>query len=217
MLLNFHAHSDKSAYRYELGLILAAILLKEFITSKKAIGVMVGLIGVIVIFFGGQDLSVIFKTRYFLGNALMLLNIICFGIFSIYSKVLTQKYGPLEVTTVIYIFGAILLLPIVLTTQDISVIAQLTLSSWLIVIFLGVFCSGIAYLLWIYGLKSVEVSKASAFIYLLPVGAILFSVLLLGENITQYLILGTGLILIGVFLVESNISKGQIKMHKINV
>ncbi len=185
-----------------IGLFFATAFLKEGIKPKQVFGALIAFAGVAAIFFGGQDFAVLFHTKYFLGNALIVLNCVCFAVFSIYNKTLVRKHSPLAITAATYLLGAVLLLPVFLAFDTAPSALALTPSSWLIIFFLGVFCSGVAYFLWVYALSTATVSKASAFIYLLPLFSILFSALMLGETVTIYLLAGALLIIFGVVLIE---------------
>ncbi len=188
-----------------IGLFFATASLKENVKPKQIFGALIAFAGVATIFFGGQDLAALFHTKYFLGNALIVLNCVCFAVFSIYNKTLVRKHSPLAITTATYLLGAVFLLPAFLAFENAPAalaLALLTPSSWLIIFFLGVFCSGVAYFLWVYALSTATVSKASAFIYLLPLFSILFSALMLEENVTAYVLAGALLIICGVVLIE---------------
>ena len=74
--------------------------------------------------------------------------------------------------------------------------------SWLLILYLGFISSGLTYLLWNYALKRIEASKASVFLFLIPVVAILLGKILLAEKITFSIVAGAGLVLSGIYLVE---------------
>jgi drug/metabolite transporter (DMT)-like permease len=83
-------------------------------------------------------------------------------------------------------------------------IPQLTLDGWLGVSFLGVFCSGLAYIAWYDALQALPAAQLGAFLYLEPPIAVVVSALVLAESFTWGALLGGGTILLGVWLVNRN-------------
>ena len=68
--------------------------------------------------------------------------------------------------------------------------------------FLGVFCSGVAYIFWYDALKVLPVAQVGTFLYIEPVVTVIVSFLLLNEKITLAGLLGGVIILLGVWLVN---------------
>ena len=67
-------------------------------------------------------------------------------------------------------------------------------------LFLGVFCSVIAYLLYNLGLKALSPSAVISMLNLVPIFGVMFSFLLLGEAITLRMVIGGAIIILGVML-----------------
>jgi drug/metabolite transporter (DMT)-like permease len=75
-------------------------------------------------------------------------------------------------------------------------------SAWVAVAFLVVFPTALGQQAWLYGVKGVGPSRAGIFINLIPVSALLLSVMILGEALDAAKLAGIGLILAGVWLVN---------------
>ncbi|MFB0546400.1 MAG: EamA family transporter, partial [Anaerolineae bacterium] len=71
-----------------------------------------------------------------------------------------------------------------------------------IVLYLGIVASAITFFLWNYALSKMDASKASVFLFLGPVIVIIISWLFMGEVITIHTIIGSVLVLFGVYLTE---------------
>ncbi len=69
-------------------------------------------------------------------------------------------------------------------------------------VFLGVFCSGLAYIFWYDALQALPVAQAGAFVYLEPFVTLVVAALVLGEVVTLVSLLGGGVILLGVWMVQ---------------
>jgi drug/metabolite transporter (DMT)-like permease len=83
-------------------------------------------------------------------------------------------------------------------------IPQLTFNGWIGVTFLGVFCSGLAYIAWYDALQALPTGQLGAFLYLEPPIAVVIAAPILNETITWAALLGGGIILFGVWLVNRN-------------
>ena len=81
-------------------------------------------------------------------------------------------------------------------------VARLTLPGWLGIGFLGIFCSGLAYIFWYDALQAMPASQLGVFLYLEPLVAVVVAAVILGEAIVWASLLGGGIILLGVWLVN---------------
>lgn len=187
-------------------LILSWIFLHEIITKNKIIGVLTGLVGVCIIVFVGKDFTDMLHNQTIVGNALVLGSAVMWAAYTILNKNVSKHYNPLYLTTSAYIFGSIFLLPVAASIEDIGTLASLSMKTWAIVLYLGIFCSGITFLLWNYALSRMDSTKASVFIYLIPIVAMLVGWAFMGETITIYMIIGFALTIIGIFISGKNSS-----------
>jgi drug/metabolite transporter (DMT)-like permease len=77
------------------------------------------------------------------------------------------------------------------------------------IVFLGVGCSGLGYLLWYAALERIEASQVAAFLYLEPLVTLMAAVTLLGESAAVSTVLGGVLVLLGVLTVQTATSRGS--------
>jgi drug/metabolite transporter (DMT)-like permease len=99
-------------------------------------------------------------------------------------------------------FGWLFVSILFLTGPGLSEIDQLSMSGWLGILFLGIACSGLAYIFWYDGLKSIPASQVGSFLYLEPLVAVVVAALLLKEPIFWVSLVGGSTILLGVWLVN---------------
>jgi drug/metabolite transporter (DMT)-like permease len=97
-----------------------------------------------------------------------------------------------------WLFTSILLV----LTHSWRPLTHISWQGWSSLVFLGVFCSGLAYLFWYDGLQAVPVVQVGAFLYFEPLVTVVVVALLLQEKITWVSILGGVFILYGVWLVN---------------
>lgn len=179
--------------------LLSVFLLRENISSrvKFAMGLCTAGLLMINISGGFESGSNIEQMG---GNLLILLAVICEGLFSIFRKKLSIEDKPITITTLVILFSLLLFIPLG-SYELLSVnINDYTLEIILALGYYGIFCTVIAYIFWISGLAHTKVSVAAAFTGLMPVSSIILSVLLLGEILYLRHIIGTVLVIISVFI-----------------
>ena len=81
-------------------------------------------------------------------------------------------------------------------------VPKLAPDGWLAIAFLGVLCSGVAYIFWYDALQALPVAQAGAFVYLEPFVTVVVAALVLGEPLLLVSLLGGLGILLGVWLVN---------------
>ena len=119
-------------------------------------------------------------------------------------------------------FGSIILIPLSpLFGEPIDWPLHLSSDGWLYLFLLTLFPCMIATFLWYVVLQTHEVSKQVLFSYLIPVFAVIFAFLMLGEILTPGTIFLGALIILGIALAEINLKnhnklKNQNKTIKIN-
>lgn len=171
-------------------IVLSPVLLKERITRKKLICVLVSLAGMILI-------SGIF---YETGQENSVRGVICgLGAAVFYAAVvLINKFlrniSGIEATMMQLFFGSVLLLPYVLITEDVSALSFSVLGVMLLMI-VGVVHTGVGYWLYFSSLQEVKAQTAAIFSYLDPAAAILLSAVFLKEHLGIWGAAGTVLIL----------------------
>jgi drug/metabolite transporter (DMT)-like permease len=132
-----------------------------------------------------------------LGVALILVALVCYGFALNVAVPLQQKYGSLPVFWRAQIVGMALTIPLGLTGLDESRIELLPV---LAILALGVFGTGMAYIL-MGGLAGrVGATRASISTYLIPVVAILLGVIVLSESVHPLSLAGSALVLLGAWL-----------------
>ena len=86
---------------------------------------------------------------------------------------------------------------------------QVSLRTWLAVIVLGVLCTGLAYILYFRLIERAGPAKALSVTFAIPVFAVAYGVLLLGEALTPWMV-GCGLVIIA----GTTLSTGLVSLRK---
>jgi drug/metabolite transporter (DMT)-like permease len=142
------------------------------------------------------------------GNLLVLAAMACWIIYTFLSKKLGQRYSSLKLTTIQTLCALLLFFPFSVGEMHRWHLPSLTASLHLI--FLGVFCSAIAYVLYLYGINVMGSVIPSTFLNLCPVVTILAGFLILGEIPTWVQLTGA-LLIIGSLTALSLIKVARIR------
>lgn len=176
--------------------ILAALALGEKLTRYVLIGVALAIAGSVVLFW--PDLTT--ETQQPVsGRGLVYLLLCCIGwaIYTIVTKPLLDRHDSFTVTAVTMLIAAPIMIGAASEPLP-QLAARLDLRQWLEVAYL-VLASGIGgTMLWNYGAKHLSSTAAGTFLYLIPVIAVAAGALVLGEQVTLYVISGGLLMLAGV-------------------
>ena len=175
----------------------SAILINEKITLHKAVGALIGFIGVTFIITNGS-LAV---PNNLLGDCIAIMANVVWALYTVMGKPINEKYSALTVLNYTFIFGALELLPFYFISPGLSPV-EFTGSTWIAMGFLTIFCSLVAFLLYNYGTEKLPASIAGMFIYIQPLSGVALAAIVLGESITVYTILGTFLIIYGIYEAE---------------
>ncbi len=194
-----------------LTLLFALVILKEPFVLKKFAGMIFGTMGILIIVIEpllekGVDGSL-------LGNILLLGATISAVVGTITGKRLFERYDPLMLTFWTFVVGAVSFLPLA-GWEYLKNPALYTLLDWrgyTGIVFGSLLSSALAYVLYNWGLSKISATDTAIFTYIDPVIGSILAVYLLHEPVTQFFILGSILIFIGIFLAE-----GRIHYHPFN-
>ncbi len=189
-------------------IIFASLILGEKVTREKAVGILLGASGVIILVLNGRSFT--FNADHVLGNILILLNMIFYALYLVLIKPLIGKYHTTTILKWVSFFGFLFILPFsIKPTLDIN-FREISLLSWLGISYIIILNTFVAYLLINFALKTVTATVVSYYSYLQPLIATLFSLTLGQGGITWAKALAALLIFLGVYLVNSNKNKTRV-------
>jgi drug/metabolite transporter (DMT)-like permease len=184
--------------------LLGYLLLKERLGWMKISGILLAGFGVLLVVTQG-NLSSLLEGRFGTpGDFLILISAPNWAIFSVLSRRGLQTHPAARMMLFVMGFGWLFTSLLLFTGPGLAEIASLTLNGWLGVGFLGIACSGLAYIFWYDGLQAIPASQVGAFLYLEPLIAVVVAAILLDEAILLASVIGGGIILLGVWLVNRN-------------
>jgi len=104
------------------------------------------------------------------------------------------------------IVGGLITFPFTWLKWEWNILSHLSLSGWMGILFLGVFCSGLAYLFWYSALEKKDSGLVGMYLYLEPLVTLIGAYFLLNEEIQWVTLVGGGMILLGVCLAARKVS-----------
>lgn len=180
-------------------LILSAIFLKERITWLKSIGISLGIMGVLtLILFSAKTQPN--APNIPLGNFFFVVNAASYSVYLILVKPLVGKYSSITLMKFFFLFALIINLPIGISEFIEVSWKSLQISQIGKLIFVVVGTTFLTYLFNIYALKQLSPSTIGVFMYLQPVVATIFALLVGADSLTPLRIIAAVLIFAGVFL-----------------
>jgi drug/metabolite transporter (DMT)-like permease len=182
-----------------LVLILACLRGLERMTAAKAAGLAIALAGVAVLKVF-EPASATGAT--WAGDFFAFLAALFFAIFTVSGKEATERFSSVTVNTFAYGAGALALAPVVFWGASRHALAHISAAAWLSMLYMALFSSVLAYLIYYFALARISASRVSAFSYLQPVFATAMGVAILGERLAASVIAGGLIILCGVCLAE---------------
>lgn len=188
---------------------LMAVLYRVIPKPNVVIGSLVAFAGVAcIIFSSGEGFEINPK-----GDLIAICASMSWAIYTIVVKRLNPIYSSLFITRKLFFYGVITALPLLLIQEQ-------PLRLWLLFdwqepqylmnfLFLGLFCSAFAYLVWNEVMKILGAIKANNYLYVQPIVTMIAGYLILGEQILILGYLGCALIIGGILISE----KIKLKNH----
>lgn len=183
-------------------LILSAIILREKITKIKIFGILVGLSGALILSIYNSSASA--GDNILLGNFLVLINAASYSYYLILIKKITDKYHPYTFIKWLFLFGTLFVLPF--GYRELSVVdwSSFTPYIWFSVLFVVVGATFATYLLNPLALRKLSATTVSTFLYIQPIFAGIFAIIMGSDTINVVKIIATLLIFLGVYLVTKS-------------
>lgn len=178
--------------------LLALMFIKDVKATKNLIvGTVLATIGVGLVIFNGHF---VLKLNP-LGDMLALSAALCWAVYSILLKNVSNKYSAVFITRKVFFYGLTTVLPVFIVNPwkfSLELFQQPVI--WGNLLFLGFIASFQCFVLWSWVSKKLGALVASNYIYLNPISTVVFSAIFLGETMTWIAILGSTMILYGVYL-----------------
>ncbi len=190
--------------------ILGWIALKEKLLWVQITGILISAMGVLLVVTRGNLVLLTSGKFGTVGDLLVLISAPNWAVFSVLSRRGLQKYPATLMMFYVMTFGWIFSSILFFAQNGLDQIRIIPWEGWAGIAFLGIFCSGFAYIFWYDALQVLPVAQTGSFLYLEPVVTVIVAAILLNEHLYLATILGGLLILGGVWLVNRKILKRKL-------
>ncbi|UJL45383.1 DMT family transporter [Virgibacillus sp. NKC19-16] len=177
--------------------LLAVKFLGEKITPAKMTGLLIGMLGLLTILgwdiWSGQRIEVIF------GEVLIIIAAISWAIANIYYRLNVQELPKIQASAFQMFFGAVGIIIVTLFMEWGEPVVLNTHSIYYI-LFTGVLASALCFTVWFFIISKIDMVTATISTLLVPIFGLVFSSILLGEQMSIGVLAGSAFIIIGIII-----------------
>lgn len=178
--------------------ITSLFLLKDTVTVRKTLGLILGLLGAIIIIYKPESSLSQGDWR---GDLMVFFNTLSYGAYLVLAKPLLAKYKPITITKWIFLIGFFITLPAGFQEARVVDWSTWTSEAYWSTAYVIIGITVIAYLTNIWAMKRVNPTTVGVYIYVQPVFAILIANLFFDELFTLKHVIASSLVFLGVWLV----------------
>jgi drug/metabolite transporter (DMT)-like permease len=181
--------------------LLSAMLIQDVPLRALWAGCLLSFAGVALVSVAGFQAA---GAQPLLGGVLVFLGVASWALYSIGSRTIMERIPALTVNWTTLLVATVFQLPLLWSDRKMTEagLASVTTADWLALGYLVVFATAVAQQAWLFGVKGIGPSRASVLGNLTPVAAVGLSALILHESVGPVELIGIGLILAGVWVVD---------------
>ena len=195
--------------------LFAALLIAMFYRSERLhgiqiVGTLMAAVGVVIVVLNGRFVLHLSP----LGDTLAFAACLCWAFYSLLMIPATRRYNTVFITRKVFFYGLLSMIPyFMIRPEETGIfnasILHLHLSTLLNLLFLGCIASMLCFLAWNWVMKKLGAVVLTNYVYFNPVTTVIFAWLILSERITLYFIIGTLLILTGMYLCNKRVKSNR--------
>ena len=182
-------------------MLLFAIVYRhsECVSRLQALGSLIACLGMAVVVLNGHFVLHLSP----LGDTLAFAACLCWAVYSLLMKPASERYSSLFITRKVFFYGLLTIIPYYFFVPGFPSMEVLLHPEVLWnLLFLSVVASMLCYVAWNWVIGKLGTVVATNWVYFNPITTIIFAWWLLHEQITVWFLLGTILILSGMYLAE---------------
>ena len=173
----------------------------EPIGRMQAVGSLLACLGMAVVVLNGHFVLHLSP----LGDLLAFGACLCWAVYSLLMKPALERYSTLFITRKVFFYGLVTILPYYALVPGFPPLSTILRPDVLwSLLFLGVVASMLCFLVWNWVISRLGAVVATNWVYFNPITTIIFAWWLLDEQITPFFLVGTLLILAGMYLADQN-------------
>lgn len=182
--------------------LLGWIFLREKLGWWRVAGIGLAFIGVLLVVSKGSLQGLAFGSAITTGDVLVMISAPNWAVFSVLSRNGLKRHPAARMMFYVMLIGWLFSTILFLTGPGFSDISHLTMPGWMGILFLGVVCSGLAYIFWYDALQALPATQVGVFLYIEPLVTVVVAAILLGEPLLLASLAGGAVILLGVWMVN---------------
>jgi drug/metabolite transporter (DMT)-like permease len=175
--------------------LFAFIIIKEKLTRYQLYSLALGFAGLVVIVIGEQDLSLGSFENLPLGITFAVLAGITFALYTVLTKRAVSMYGNRIANSASFLIGGAVLTGLNLIIGK-SMLFEPIARNIILILYLGIIVTGVAYLLYFEGMKELSAARASVYFFLKPALASILAYIFLAEHLSLIQTLGIILVML---------------------
>ena len=179
--------------------IVGAFYPSERMARAGLLGLLISFLGMALVVFNGNFILKLSPV----GDLFAIVACLCWAFYSLIIKRLQSSYSNMLITRKVFGYGLLTIIPWLLArgvNYDILLTGGAVV--WGNILFLGCVASMLCFMGWNWCMKRIGTVRATNFLYLNPVVAVITSAIFLGEKITGLAMIGAALILCGLFFID---------------
>jgi len=180
-------------------LCMSTLVLRESATMRQWLGVLLSFLGVLALISKG-DLEALMSLNFNSGDLWVLLAMFVWACYSLALRWKPKEMSGFAFFSVSLTVGVIILVPLSLLETERALQIHWDVDLMLLISYLAIFPSILAYLFWNYGVEKLGAHKAGLFIHQVPMWGIVLSVIFLAEQVQAFHLWGIALIFTGIYL-----------------
>ena len=178
-------------------LIIALFYKSERFSRLQALGSLLAMIGMAAVVLNGHFVLHLSP----LGDTLAFSACICWALYTLLMKPVMGRYPAMFITRKVFFYGILTILPYYIFVPDMpSLDVLMRPEVALNLLFLGSVASMLCYLTWSWCMKGLGAVICTNWVYVNPITTIIAAWLILDEQITVYFLIGSILIIAGMYL-----------------
>ena len=178
-------------------LIIAMFYKAERFMTRQVVGSVVALAGMAVVVLNGHFVLHLSP----LGDTLAFSACICWALYTLLMKPVMGRYPAMFITRKVFFYGILTILPYYIFVPDLPSMEVLLRPAVMCnLLFLGSVASMLCYLTWSWCMKGLGAVICTNWVYVNPITTIVAAWLILDEQITAYFLIGSVLIITGMYL-----------------
>jgi len=199
--LSFASHSGVTYACTPLFAYFILIMLKhEKFSIKKLIPILLTIFGIFFVFYDAITKSETSDSNVLLGDIMLVFAVLSWAAYITLSKDLVAKYGALKTSTIAFTIGIVMYIPIFIYDYKNLTFDKLTMPGIIGFIHLAFIVAFAGYFVFTYASKHISITELTTTTNVSPVVTIVFSWVLLKEEISYFFLIGAVITFAGVFL-----------------